>query len=176
MASNNLPKIFHLRSYQPEDSDACELLETRANQHKNAKIYKLPIVGAFIQRSIQVHTVHHPGFDAMAKTAEVHEIIVAEEKSSNPPTVIGVVLVNIRTVFWSGTPMKVGWVYGLRVDQSHQREGIGTLLSNELELRCRKRGVSKIILSVNLDNKKAFSFLLWFLIWIFVFFFFLIYI
>ena len=121
MGSKNLPTNVVLRSYQPEDNAACELLEARASQHKNSKLYKKPIIGPLIERSLQVHTVHHLGLDAMAKTAEEYDIIVGEDKSQYPPTIIAVVVVNIRTVFWSGTPIKVGWVYDLRVDGAHQR-------------------------------------------------------
>jgi N-acetylglutamate synthase-like GNAT family acetyltransferase len=93
----------------------------------------------------------------MAKTAEEHEIIVCKDTLPNAPTIIAIIAVNIRTVFWSGTPIKVGWVYGLRVDEDYQRKGIGMVLSAELERRCRERSVSMLHLTVNLENEKAIS-------------------
>jgi len=152
------PKLT-FRAYRKEDNDACELLEKRANQFRNEKYQHLPIIGRLIKRlqedSIEVHLRHPQGFDARAKTAEDYEIVVCEDESSR---VIAVVLVNIRTVLWSGAPIKAGWLYGLRVDEAYQRMGIGRELSEVLEQRCVEKGVSMLYFTVNDENEKAKSF------------------
>ena len=154
-----LPPNLILRSYQPTDGAACGLLEIRANQHQNPKLRKIAVIGKWIgafQDSLQVH-IHHPnGFDAMAKTAQEYEIIVCQDDASNGQ-VVAVVVVNIRTVYWGGTQLKVGWVYGLRVHEDYQNQGIGRAISADLEQRCLHRGVSMLHLTVNLDNSRARS-------------------
>jgi len=150
-ASNHL--VF--RSYRPEDEEACHLLEERANQFQNPKLQRVFLVGGLLKRlqddSIQVYMSHGRGFDARAKMAEDHEVVVCEVDEK----VIAVVLVNIQTVFWKQEFIKVGWVYGLRVDEDFQRRGIGTSLSKEAERRCFKKGVSLLYLTVNVENEKA---------------------
>lgn len=68
---------------------------------------------------------------------------------------MAVIVCNVRTVVWSGKPIKVGFVYGLWVHEDYQRQGIGTALSDELETPCSVRGVSMLYLTVNNDNGKA---------------------
>eukprot|EP00529_Nitzschia_sp_RCC80_P020904 CAMPEP_0113446722 /NCGR_PEP_ID=MMETSP0014_2-20120614/3860_1 /TAXON_ID=2857 /ORGANISM="Nitzschia sp." /LENGTH=407 /DNA_ID=CAMNT_0000337837 /DNA_START=133 /DNA_END=1356 /DNA_ORIENTATION=+ /assembly_acc=CAM_ASM_000159 len=93
----------------------------------------------------------------MAKTANEYEIIVCQDNATNKQ-VVAVVVVNIRTVYWDhGTKLKVGWVYGLRVHEYYQNQGIGQAISAELEQRCLQRGVSLLHLTVNLDNSRARS-------------------
>eukprot|EP00978_Attheya_sp_CCMP212_P013994 scaffold35402_cov49-Attheya_sp.AAC.1 len=155
-----LPSNLILRSYRPEDHDACEWLEVRANQFRNSKLDKLPIVGNLLlglkERLVQVHQGHPKGFDARAKTADDHEIVVCEDlEEDGSRRVIAVVAVNIRSVLWKGVTIRVGWVYDLRVDQDYQRQGIARVLSQDLERRCLEKGVSMLHLTVNLDNTKA---------------------
>lgn len=142
------------RSYRPEDEEACELLEERANQFKNPKLRETFLVGGLLQRlqdSVQVYLSYGGrGFDARATVAEDHEIIVCEIQNN----VVAVVLINIQTVFWNEAPIKAGWVYGLRVDQDYQRRGIGSRLSEEAERRCSGNGVSLLYLTVNVEMKR----------------------
>jgi len=155
----NLPNHLVLRSFRSEDDEDCCELELRANQHKNTKRRGLPLVGPLYGKfidTIQVHQSHPRGFSAMAEEgADEHEIIVCQDTTWNK--VAAVICCHIRTVRWSGTSLKVGFVYGLRVHEDCQRQGIGTALSDELERRCRKRGVSMLYLSVNRDNDNAKS-------------------
>jgi len=157
------------RSYRPEeDEEACELLEERANQFKNTRLRNVHLVGGLLYRLqedlLQVHMSHGDrGFDARAKTgADDYEVIVCEVDDDDNgdekkrKKIVAVVLINIQTVVWDdGSLMKVGWVYGLRVDQQYQRRGIGRRLSNEAERRCLDKGVSLLYLTVNVENEKA---------------------
>ena len=158
-----LPQHLSLRSFRSaEDDKACSALELRASQHKNAKIRRIPLVGylyGLFEDSIQVYPAYTKGFDAQAAAgADENEIVVCCDKSDNDEeTVVAVIVCNIRTVFWGRKPIKVGWVYGLRVHEDYQCQGIGTALSDELERRCRKRGVAMLYLTVNQDNEKAKS-------------------
>ena len=143
------------RSYRPEDEEACQLLEERADQFKNPKLRETLLVGGLLKRlqdSIQVYLSYGPrGFDARARVAEDCEVVVGEVENN----VVAVVLVNIQTVYWDGTLIKVGWVYGLRVDQEYQRRGIGRRLSEEVERRCLEKGLSMLYLTVNVENERA---------------------
>lgn len=148
-----LPPGLVLRSFRPSDDEACQLLEIRANQHKNPKLDKLPGVSKLLETLFQVYPAHPQGFDACAKLSDEHEIVVCHDTTRD--TVVGVIVVNIRKATWVGRESKVGWVYELRVDEDYQRQGIARALSNELETRCRQRGVVLLYLTVNLENTKA---------------------
>jgi predicted N-acetyltransferase YhbS len=123
------PPDLVFRSYRPEDEEACELLEERADQFRNPKLQETFLVGGILKRlqdSVQVYLSYGGrGFDARARVAEDHEIVVCELQNN----VVAVVLINIQTVVWKEALIKVGWVYGLRVDQDYQRRGIGRCLS-----------------------------------------------
>jgi len=110
---HHLPQHLVLRSFRSaEDDKACCALELRANQHKNTKRRTIPIVGplyGLFADSLQVHQAHVKGFDAMAREgAEENEIIVCEDNSNKENTVVAVIVCNVRTVVWSGKPIKVG--------------------------------------------------------------------
>jgi ribosomal protein S18 acetylase RimI-like enzyme len=165
-----LASNFVLRTFQPSaDHEDCELLEHRANQFRNPKFQKIPILRQLLD-SIQIYPRHPQGFDAKPRLlAQEYEIIVVEDCQALPkPRVVAVVACYIsRVSFGAATnsdsassdpnTIKAGWVYGLRVDEDYQRRGLGSALQEELERRCLERHVDMLYLTVNRDNKKAKS-------------------
>jgi GNAT superfamily N-acetyltransferase len=147
------------RTYRPEDEKACEHLEERANQFRSTKLQDIFLIGGLLQRlkesMIQVKMSHgNCGFDARTQFAQDSEVIVGEYHG----TIIAVVLINIQTVWFHEQLLRAGWVYGLRVDQDYQRQGIGTRLMQEAERRCIQKDVALLYLSVNTENAKARAF------------------
>mmetsp|Transcript_33305 Transcript_33305/g.38577 ORF Transcript_33305/g.38577 Transcript_33305/m.38577 type:complete len:546 (-) Transcript_33305:180-1817(-) len=158
-----LPSNFTLRSFKPDTFDEadCALLDERANQHKTTK---LPVLKQLFD-AIQVYPTHPKGFHGSAVLlSQEHEILVIEDNAPTLPRP-RVVAVVCCTINWVSPPAcgtttmvnKVGWVYGLRVDESYQRRGLGSALQAELERRCRAVYVDMIYLTVNDNNVKAKS-------------------
>lgn len=158
-----LPSNFTLRSFKPDTFDEadCALLDERANQHKTTK---LPVLKQLFD-TIQVYPTHPKGFHGSAVLlSQEHEILVIEDNAPTLPRP-RVVAVVCCTINWVSPPAcgtttmvnKVGWVYGLRVDESYQRRGLGSALQAELERRCRAVYVDMIYLTVNDNNVKAKS-------------------
>jgi ribosomal protein S18 acetylase RimI-like enzyme len=156
-----LPPNFVLRSFQLSDEADCHLLEQRANQHRNPKFQKIPIIKQLLD-TLQVYPHYPKGHETKAKLlSQEYEIIVCEDTEAK--RVVATVACHISRVSFSSSSSsttndeKVGWVHGLRVDESYQRRGLGTALQQELERRCLARHVNMLYLTVNNDNQKAKS-------------------
>eukprot|EP01065_Artemidia_motanka_P039896 TRINITY_DN4922_c0_g1_i1.p1 TRINITY_DN4922_c0_g1~~TRINITY_DN4922_c0_g1_i1.p1 ORF type:complete len:430 (+),score=111.73 TRINITY_DN4922_c0_g1_i1:60-1292(+) len=141
---------FKVRGYLPEDDSACKALELRANQGG-----KFPALQRFTEFFFRVHFVHHREFDSKVRQFEDWVIKVAERTSNKQ--VVGVVCAAIKTVSLHGKPVKMAMIFDLRVDDRFQGNGIGKLLSEDVESECIARGAEAVYLSVNKHNTKARS-------------------
>lgn len=144
-----------MRNYRPSDDAACQLLEQRADQFRQFKWrQRIPFLGTCMDFLLQVHQVHPRGFDSRANTVPERELLVCQDVENG--RLVAVICCHIREAIWhKNDRIRIGWVYGLRVDKDYQRRGIARALSTELEDRCRERGVSLLYLTVNRENLKA---------------------
>jgi ribosomal protein S18 acetylase RimI-like enzyme len=131
--------MISICEYTPADDAACKELEVTASQFQ--------ALGGLVKFAFH----HFSTFDAKPSQFSDHLILLAKQED----TIVGVVCVAIKRAWVHGAEHSCGFVFDLRVRESHQRRGIGSQLTAALESHCKKRGVTFLYLSVNNDNSKA---------------------
>jgi len=135
---------LRIRPYAPADDAACKRLELVASQFQSCR--------GLVKAAIE----HYAAFDAKAQQFAQHLVLVCTDDELGG-AVFGVIAVAVKRANCCGALRKVGYVFDLRVDQSHQRRGIALALSAEAEARVSQAPfeVEYLYLSVNSDNTKA---------------------
>lgn len=136
-----LPDGLEVRTYEPDDDASCKDLEVSASQFQG--------LGGLIKAAVQ----HLSSFDAKPRQFSDHVLLVVSNTETR--AVCAVVAVALKSAFVHGKTRRCGYVFDLRVSESHQRRGIGSALTREAEKVCQERGVEFLYLSVNNDNAKA---------------------
>jgi GNAT superfamily N-acetyltransferase len=137
-----------IREYAPPDSDACKRLEVVASQFQ--------VLGGLIKSAM----THHGPFDAKARQFEQCLILVVIDETCaamGGGGVVGVIAVAVKRAHVFGAMRNIGFVFDLRVDQTHQRRGIAHALSMRAEAAVAQPPYSceYLYLSVNGTNYKA---------------------
>ena len=131
---------FTLRDYRNGDDDAIVSLNRRSSMHSHLAIY----VDTTKYINVIQKTIGDTKYDAKAREYEDCIVLVAERGQGD---IIGVVNVGIKSVRYRGKCAKVGFLYGMRVNQEAQGQGVGGKLLAEVERLAVAKGCCRMILT-----------------------------
>lgn len=100
------PKL-RIRPYEPRDDEGCKRLEVVASQFQ-----------AF-RGLVKSAVVHYGPFDAKALQFQKSLLLVVTDDDL-PGAVVAVIAVAVKRAWLQGAFRNVGYVFDLRVDESHQ--------------------------------------------------------
>lgn len=107
MSARPLGTNLHIREYEPQDDEGCKRLEVAASQFQ-----------AF-RGLVKAAVFHHGAFDAKAKQFGQSLLLVCTD-DDQPGAVVAVIAVAVKRAWLQGALRNVGYVFDLRVDESHQ--------------------------------------------------------
>lgn len=138
-------KKIRILEYEPWMSNSALALENSSQRNKT------------FWGLVQYMKLNPVEYSYKSKKFKDNIILVAEEPVEGVAhgRICGVVNLGIKTVKIGKRPVKMGYLFDLRVDTDYQGDGIGFTLSDELEKMARTKGCEAIYLSVNSNNGQA---------------------
>ena len=129
--------------------------------HACVGVYAYICIGRWLNAYLRVVTEEKGGYDARALDFDDHTIVVAEEEAAEEggsSRIVGVINVGIKPVCIADGEREtsnIAFLYGLRVHEAVQGAGVGLRLVAWAEQRAAQKGCSRMLLTVNDDNRKA---------------------